>query len=95
MGDFADESKHFTSINGDFLTVLVANLPFLDSRFMIVMVCSFTYYVRTKTTEDSLTVHYIDKTANQEFYSYNIAVAQGTYFNANIGLNKDAWKARL
>jgi hypothetical protein len=54
-----------------------------------------TYYVRTKTTEDSLTVHYIDKTANQEFYSYNIAVAQGTYFNANIGLNKDAWKGPL
>lgn len=54
-----------------------------------------TYYVRTKTTEDSLTVHYIDKTANREFYSYNIAVKQGTYFNANIGLNKDAWKGPL
>jgi len=54
-----------------------------------------TYYVRAKVTEDSLTVHYIDKTANQEFYSYNIAVAQGTYFNANIGLNKDAWKGPL
>ena len=54
-----------------------------------------TYYVRAKVTEDSLTVHYIDKTANREFYSYNIAVKQGTYFNANIGLNKDAWKGPL
>lgn len=48
-----------------------------------------TYYVRAKQTEDSLTVHYIDATDenNQtEFYSYNIAVAGGTVFDKNIGL---------
>ena len=48
-----------------------------------------TYYVRAKQTEDSLTVHYIDATNenNQtEFYSYNIAVAGGTVFDKNIGL---------
>ncbi|MFQ6963329.1 MAG: hypothetical protein ACLRR6_04240 [Oscillospiraceae bacterium] len=95
LGDFADESKHFTSINGDFSYSVggepaVPGLQIYDRHGMLI-----TYYVRTKTTEDSLTVHYIDKTANQEFYSYNIAVAQGTYFNANIGLNKDAWKVPL
>lgn len=95
LGDFADESKHFTSINGDFSYSVggepaVPGLQIYDRHGMLI-----TYYVRTKTTEDSLTVHYIDKTANQEFYSYNIAVAQGTYFNASIGLNKDAWKGPL
>lgn len=48
-----------------------------------------TYYVRAKQTEDSLTVHYIDATdANNqtEFYSYNIAVAEGTVFDNNIRL---------
>lgn len=48
-----------------------------------------TYYVRAKQTDDSLTVHYIDATDenNQtEFYSYNIAVAGGTVFDKNIGL---------
>lgn len=48
-----------------------------------------TYYVRAKQTVDSLTVHYIDATDenNQtEFYSYNIAVAGGTVFDKNIDL---------
>lgn len=53
-----------------------------------------TYYVRAKVTADALTVHYIDQTANREFYSYNIAVQQGTYFNANIGL-AESWKGPL
>lgn len=46
-------------------------------------------YVRTKVTEDSLTVHYIDQTSgiDDEFYSYNIAVSEGTLFNPSIGLN--------
>ena len=44
-------------------------------------------YVRAKVTEDSLTVHYMDKTNNnEEFYSYNIAVKEGTYFKDDIGL---------
>lgn len=48
-----------------------------------------TYYVRAKQTEDSLTVHYMDATDEtnpSEFYSYNIAVAQGTVFDENINL---------
>lgn len=53
-----------------------------------------TYYVRAKVTEDSLAVHYIDQTANQEFYNYNIAVKSGTAFNEKIGL-ADPWKSNL
>lgn len=43
-----------------------------------------TYYVRAKQTEDSLTVHYINKSNGDEFYSYNIAVATGTIFKNGI-----------
>ena len=51
-------------------------------------------YVKAAETEDSLTVHYIDKTTGDEFYNYNIAVKGNVRFNANIGLN-DPWKGPL
>lgn len=51
-------------------------------------------YLDTKVTEDSLAVHYIDQTANQEFYSYNIAVKSGTLFHEKIGL-AGSWKGNL
>lgn len=38
-------------------------------------------YVRAKVTRDSLTVHYVDKSTNTDFYSYNIVVANETYFD--------------
>lgn len=38
-------------------------------------------YVRAKVTSDSLTVHYVDKSTNTDFYSYNIVVANETYFD--------------
>lgn len=41
-------------------------------------------YVRAKVTDDSLTVHYVDQTTQQAFYNYNIAVRQGTVFDANF-----------
>ena len=85
----------YTSISGAF-TYSIGGEPIVPGvEIYRKQAMKVTYYVRVKVTEDSLTVHYIDKTANQEFYSYNIAVAQGTYFNANIGLNKDAWKGPL
>ena len=85
----------YTSISGTF-TYSIGGEPIVPGvEIYRRQAMKVTYYVRAKVTEDSLTVHYIDKTANQEFYSYNIAVAQGTYFNANIGLNKDAWKGPL
>ena len=85
----------YTSISGTF-TYSIGGEPIVPGvEIYRRQAMKVTYYVRAKVTEDSLTVHYIDKTANREFYSYNIAVKQGTYFNANIGLNKDAWKGPL
>ena len=38
-------------------------------------------YVRAKAAKDTLTVHYINQTLNQEFYNYNIPVSKGTTFD--------------
>ena len=46
-------------------------------------------YVRAKATEDSLTVHYVETQNNQDFYSYNIAVAQNTVFDAGFAKQGD------
>lgn len=47
-------------------------------------------YVKTAPTEDSLTVHYMDRTAgDNEFYQYNINVIEGTVFNAGFALDED------
>ncbi len=94
LGDFADESLHYTSISGDISysvggDPIVPGLEIFNRHGMLV-----TYYVRAKVTPDSLAVHYIDQTANQEFYSYNIAVESGTLFNENIGL-ANPWKGNL
>lgn len=43
-------------------------------------------YLRTKVTEDTLTVHYIDQTANDEFYNYNISVKDGETFDPGFAL---------
>lgn len=88
LGDFADASTHHQdySVGGE---AIVPQLNIYKNQGMLV-----TYYVRAKVTEDSLSVHYVDKTANQEFYNYNIAVKSGTVFNQNIGL-ANPWKANL
>ena len=46
-------------------------------------------YVRTKQTEDSLTVHYMEGTPNSavEFYQYYIDVPAGTSFDAGFALD--------
>ena len=50
-----------------------------------------TYYLRTKVTEDSLTVNYVDlANPSAPFYSYNIAVVSGTTFKSNIRLDDPA-----
>ena len=51
-------------------------------------------YVRAIEKEDSLKVHYVDASNNEEFYSYSITVKQGTYFDENIQLD-DPWKGDL
>ena len=51
-------------------------------------------YVKAKETPDSLHVHYIDATngRNEEFYSYNINVKQGTTFDNGFALENGALK---
>ena len=51
-------------------------------------------YVKAKETPDSLHVHYIDATngKNEEFYSYNINVNQGTTFDTGFALKNGALK---
>ena len=51
-------------------------------------------YVKAKETPDSLHVHYIDATngKNEEFYSYNINVKQGTTFDTRFALENGALK---
>ena len=90
LGDFVDASRHFTSISGKYSYSVggepnIPGLEIYDRHGMLI-----TYYLRAKKTPDSLTVHYIDKKANKEFYSYNIAVEVGTVFNENIGLGNPA-----
>ena len=94
LGNFAADNLKYTSPSGN-ITYTVGgepNVPGLEiyqNQGMLV-----TYYVRAKATEDSLTVHYVDDTEHLEFYSYNIAVKEGTYFDANIGL-ANPWKGNL
>lgn len=52
-------------------------------------------YVRTKVTEDSLHVYYIDRATNQPFYDYAISVASGTVFKTGIQLQSPDWKTTL
>lgn len=46
-------------------------------------------YVRAKVTEDSLTVHYIDKDTGRQFYFYNIAVSNGVTFDPSFARTVD------
>lgn len=87
LGTYTSISGKYTySIGGD---PIVSGLEIYRQHGLKV-----TYYVRAKATEDSLTVHYVDQTNNQDFYSYNIAVESGTLFNEDISL-ADSWKAPL
>ena len=94
LGNFAADNLKYTSPSGN-ITYTVGgepNIPGLEiyqNQGMLV-----TYYVRAKATEDALTVHYVDDIEGVEFYSYNIAVKEGTYFKSNIGL-ANPWKGNL
>lgn len=84
----------YTSISGTFTYSIGGELIVPGVEIYRQQGMKVTYYVRAKVTADALTVHYIDQTANREFYSYNIAVQQGTYFKENIGLG-NPWKGPL
>ena len=94
LGNFAADNLKYTSPSGRITYTVggepnIAGLEIYQNQGMLV-----TYYVRAKATEDALTVHYVDDTEDVEFYSYNIAVKEGTYFDANIGL-ANPWKGNL
>ena len=88
LGNFADDELHHADykVGGE---PEIPGINIYKNQGMLI-----TYYVRAKATEDALTVHYMDENEGVEFYSYNIAVKEGTYFNANIGL-ADPWKGNL
>ena len=86
LGDFADESLHYTSISGNIQysvggEPIVPGLEVYNQQGMLV-----TYYVRAKATEDSLKVNYYVNGNSEPFYSYNIAVKENTTFNKDIAL---------
>lgn len=69
-------------------TVKYGGEPFLESvkiyQYQGLLV---TYYVRAKETADSLKVHYINRSNNnEEFYNYSIAVNKGTTFDSGFAL---------
>ena len=63
-----------------------ANLMWDENKESILL----RIYVRAKATPDSLYVHYIDMTDNNnEFYSYPINVKQGTTFSPEFNLSSE------
>ena len=87
LGDFADQSKWYTSVSGNAKygfseETSVGGMPIvpgveITNRHGLLV----TYYIRAKATPESLTVHYRDRTnGDKEFYSYPINVKQGTTF---------------
>lgn len=94
--EFQDESTHYTSING-LIKYTVGGEPTIkgveiyENQAMLV-----TYYFRDKVTQDTLYVHYIDKTADKEFYQYTITVEKNTFFDEKINKKADPnWKDYL
>ena len=86
LGDFADESLHYTSISGNIQysvggEPIVPGLEVYNQQGMLI-----TYYVRAKATKDSLKVNYYVNEKSVPFYSYNIAVKENTTFDKDIAL---------
>ena len=85
LGDFADTTLHATGFRVGGEASIVDGITMNKKQGVLV-----TYYLRTKVTEDSLTVNYVNKTTGEQFYSYNIAVASGTAFKPTIRLDNPA-----
>ena len=70
------------------------NLTWLENNESILI----RVYVRAKTVDGALTVHYVDETTRAEFYNYNIIVSNTasnkTTFKENISL-ANPWKGDL
>lgn len=94
--NFRGDDVKFHSISGSFNYTVggepnVAGLETYQRQGMLV-----TYYLRAKVTADTLYVHYIDKVANKEFYSYpiNVIAEEAPGFKEGIGLG-NPWKGPL
>ena len=94
--NFRGDDVKFHSISGSFNYTVggepnVAGLETYQRQGMLV-----TYYLRAKVTADTLYVHYIDKVANKEFYSYpiNVIAEETPGFKEGIGLG-NPWKGPL
>ena len=85
LGDFADTTLHATGFRVGGEASIVDGITMNKKQGVLV-----TYYLRTKVTEDSLTVNYVNQTTGEQFYSYNIAVASGTAFKPTIRLDNPA-----
>lgn len=94
--EFQDESTHYTSINGLIKYTVggdpsIAGVEIYKNQAMLI-----TYYLRDVVTKDTLFVHYIDKTADKEFYQYTITVNENTFFDERINKKADPnWKDYL
>lgn len=94
--NFRGDDVKFHSISGSFNYTVggepnVAGLETYQRQGMLV-----TYYLRAKVTADTLYVHYIDRVANKEFYSYpiNVIAEETPGFKEGIGLGSP-WKGPL
>ena len=82
LGQFTDKSLQHSDFTVGGEATLAKGVTINKGQGMLV-----TYYLRTKVTEDFLTVNYVDLgNTNETFYSYNIAVKSGTTFDPNIQL---------
>ncbi len=94
--EFMDTSRQYTSINGKIKYTVggeptIKGVEIYENQAMLV-----TYYLRDKVTKDTLYVHYIDKTADKEFYQYTITVKENTFFDDKINKKADPnWKDYL
>lgn len=96
--DFKSADKKYTSSpSGTSTTYHVGGAPNLESVDVYQSQgLLITYYIRAVQTEDSLKVHYRDRSANNtEFYNYNISVMSGTVFDPRIDKKSPNWKGDL
>lgn len=82
----SDEAVIHNASNGYSNEGKYANLVWDENKEAILL----RVYVRAKVNEDSLTVNYFVNGESNPFYYYNIAVAAGTYFDRDIGLDTTA-----
>ena len=82
LGQFTDKSLQHSDFTVGGEATLAKGVTINKGQGMLV-----TYYLRTKVTEDALTVNYVDlDNTSEPFYSYNIAVRSGTTFRSDIQL---------